>query len=268
MKRYHVITRTIGVGEHLNVEELMPAPCTYITGVFATAFGKKNIDKETYQQVLAFPYSVLKESIEQRLKNLFYSYMRSRSTQEEAQAYFELEMLSAYSEALSVANFSKYSEVDNVRINSRVNDALIGQNAFEGSTTLSQYLFDDHKIFESTLKDDDFIALLLKLSLQFLYDLRESIFYIDAEHYTQPKDIEVGNVTLLINGNNFILRDYAVVANRKLKPIEKEVIPFNEPLAVNSSLKVVFKNTQSEVDMIEDITVKIYIQYEYQRATT
>jgi hypothetical protein len=267
MKRYHVITRRIGVGEHSNFEELLPAPCTYITGVFATAFGKKALPLSPYKKELDFPYSVLVKSANDKLRTLFYTYLRSRPTLSESKSYFVSKMHAIYIEALSDFYFSSYSAEANEKIKSNVNDAIIGLNEFEGHTSLKEYLFVDNKIYESTLSDGDFIDLMLKLAIEFLYHNRSQIFCVDAEHYVQEKDVEVGNVTLLLNGNNFILRDYAIVANRQLKPIKKEVIALNEPLDVNSSLKVVFKNKVLDADVLDDLSVKIYIEYEHQRIT-
>lgn len=260
MKRYHVITRTIGSSEHLNFEELLPASCTNITGVFVTSFGKKTVELTDYEELLPFPHGILTELANEDLTALFYTYLRSRPTKEIAQVYFDEEMLPLFSDILSSVIYGGLSLADQLLVQVNIQDALEGNNDFQG---VSDYLFSDVAIYNSPLDNDDYISLIINATIQYLYNVRDNVFTHTSQHYVQPKDAEVGNATLMINGNNFLLRDYAVVANRKLRPIAKEVIELNEPLDVNSSLKVVFKNTTENPDVTDDLTVKIYIQYEY-----
>lgn len=265
MNRYHVITRKISSQEHLNFEELLPASCSYINGIFVTAFGKKEMEREEFYQALSFPQVSLTSLAYNNLNDLFYTYLRTRTTKLEAQAYFVSDMLPLFVDTLSMVEYSdNVSLVDQDVIKSNIVNALTGNDDYQGFT---DYLFTDIDIYNSVLDKYDYIKLILNSAIKYLYKEKSSIFYHTSQRYVQPKDVEVGNVTLLVNGNNFILRDYAVVANRKLKKMSKEVLTLNEPLDVNSSLKVVFKNTIAN-EVFDELTVKIYIQYEHKRITT
>ncbi|WP_044214164.1 lipase chaperone, partial [Saccharicrinis fermentans] len=49
-------------------------------------------------------------------------------------------------------------------------------------------------------------------------------------------------------------------ANRNIKYLSKEVIPFSEPLDVNSSIHTVYKSNMKSG--AEPLNIRIYIQYE------
>jgi hypothetical protein len=97
--------------------------------------------------------------------------------------------------------------------------------------------------------------------IKYLYDGKDDVFTYLTDEYEKPKPYTCGNISLLINGNNFLLRDYVLTANRELRSMKYEVIPLSEPLEVNSNLHTVFKNQGNTREHI--LTIRIYIQYEH-----
>ena len=132
---------------------------------------------------------------------------------------------------------------------------------------LPNYLFDQIEVFEigQTLSSFQLSELIAEEILSFLHSKKDEIFIYDKQVYIQPSPYECGNVSLLVNGNSFLLRDYTLTANREVKQMSKEIIRFKEPLEVNSSLTTVFKNYKNS---ISNLTIRIYIEYEYERTTT
>ncbi len=265
MKRYHVITYPIGYNENVNEEALLPANCDNITGVFATISGKKEVALSDYDLVLPFPQTVIVSLLYDNLTSLFYTFMLSRSTKEIAKQYFIDEMLPQFVNYLKNGIvYDTLSEAQKTVVADNIQALLEGSDDYEG---LADYLFETAKVFETDYAVSDLIYYLLDCTLQYIYDHRLTVFVVTSQHYEQSTDFDAGNLTLLINGNKFMLRDYVLTANRKLRSITKEVVPLNEPLESNSNLNIVFKNTLSEEQLTDDLTLKVYIEYEYERTT-
>jgi hypothetical protein len=96
----------------------------------------------------------------------------------------------------------------------------------------------------------------------FAYHNRETLFNRTVQAYERPAPYECGNISLLVNGNSFLLRDHMVMANKGVKYMAKEIIPFHEPLEVNSNMHTVFKNNKDNGDNTP--TIRTYIEYEHQ----
>ena len=52
-----------------------------------------------------------------------------------------------------------------------------------------------------------------------------------------------------------------LTANRKVRNLKKEIIPFHEPLEVNSNIHTVFKSNKNSDG--STLTIRIYIEYEH-----
>ena len=136
--------------------------------------------------------------------------------------------------------------------------------AYEEAETkgLAHYLFANVGIFEKghTLGSLAYTELITSETLSFIYQNRTSLFIRPIQKYLRPEAYECGTLSLLVNGNSFLLRDYVLTANRKIKHLSKEIIPFSEPLEVNSSVQTVFKSNKNSGT--EPLNIRIYIQYE------
>lgn len=127
---------------------------------------------------------------------------------------------------------------------------------------LMHYLYTTADIYGKGQKmnDDDFADLIANETLLFLYQNRSHLFVRPVLAYQRPKPYECGTLSLLVNGNSFLLRDFILTANRRIKHLSKEIIPFSEPLEVNSNLQIIYKsNFKSGA---EPLNIRIYIQYE------
>ena len=136
--------------------------------------------------------------------------------------------------------------------------------AYEQAETqgLAHYLYDKVGIYEKG-KDMGSLAyygVIAHETLSFIYQNRTSLFVRPIKKYQRPEPYECGSLSLLVNGNSFLLRDYTLTANRNIKYLSKEVIPFSEPLDVNSSIHTVYKSNMKSG--AEPLNIRIYIQYE------
>ncbi len=256
MKRYFVITKESADNSHINEQDLLPASCKLITGIAVNAIIKKDTELEDTTKDLAFPQALITDLIySERIANLFYSYLRTRATEEESKSFFENDMLPEIITVLS--NNIKYTCLDADQ------QATFNQNLAElFNTQFVDYLYSEVGIYEtgkyiSTLDFADSIA---QHVLTFAYKHKSEVFLRPVKTYKQPESFECGNISLLVNGNSFLLRDYMVTANRKVRNMEKEIIPFHEPLEVNSNLYTVFKSNKNNGD--NALTIRIYIEYE------
>jgi hypothetical protein len=127
---------------------------------------------------------------------------------------------------------------------------------------LAHYLFATVGIFEKGQSMDSlaYYQLLAHETLSFIYQNKTSLFIRPIQKYQRPNAYECGSLSLLVNGNSFLLRDYTLTANRNIKYLSKEVIPFSEPLDVNSSIHTVYKSNMKSG--AEPLNIRIYIQYE------
>ena len=136
--------------------------------------------------------------------------------------------------------------------------------AYEEAETkgLAHYLFASVDIFEKghTLGSLAYTELIANETLSFIYQNRTSLFVRPIQKYLRPDAYECGTLSLLVNGNSFLLCDYVLTANRKIKHLSKEIIPFSEPLEVNSSVQTVYKSNKKSGT--EPLNIRIYIQYE------
>ena len=136
--------------------------------------------------------------------------------------------------------------------------------AYEQAETqgLAHYLFASVGVFEKgqnvgSLAYTEFIA---QETLSFIYQNKTALFVRPIKKFQRPDAYECGSLSLLVNGNSFLLRDYTLTANRNIKYLSKEVIPFSEPLDVNSSIHTVYKSNMKSGT--EPLNIRIYIQYE------
>ena len=84
MKRYFVITHESKDNSHINVQDLLPANCKLITGVAVNATAKQNGQLEDVTELLSFPQNLISDLLVQdKIVNLFYSYLRTRSNEDE-----------------------------------------------------------------------------------------------------------------------------------------------------------------------------------------
>jgi hypothetical protein len=258
MKKYFVITHESKDNGHLNVQDLLPASCKLITGVAVNATVKKDADLEDTTEDLAFPQALITSLLQSdRIRELFYSYLRTRSSQVESQEFFESDILPDIVEILS-GNI-KYPCLDNDEqqaLEQRIIDIF--------NTQFADYLYNDVELYAKGkgMNSIDFADLIAQQTLIFAYLHKEDIFIRTKKQYKQAEPYECGNISLLVNGNSFLLRDYMLTANRKLRQMNKEIIPFHEPLEVNSSIHTVFKSNKNSQD--NTLTIRIYIQYEHE----
>jgi len=136
--------------------------------------------------------------------------------------------------------------------------------AYEQAETqgIAHYLFATVGIFEKgqSLGNLAFTELIAQETLSFIYQNKTALFVRPVQKYQRPDAYECGSLSLLVNGNSFLLRDYTLTANRNIKYLSKEVIPFGEPLDVNSSIHTVYKSNMKSGT--EPLFIRIYIQYE------
>ena len=136
--------------------------------------------------------------------------------------------------------------------------------AYEQAETqgLAHYLFATVGVFEKgqILGSLAYSELIAQETLSFIYQNRTALFVRPIQKFQRPDAYECGSLSLLVNGNSFLLRDYSLTANRNIKYLSKEVIPFSEPLDVNSSIHTVYKSNMKSG--AEPLNIRIYIQYE------
>jgi len=260
MKKYFVLKYQTDNNEHIKEEDLLPADCKLITGISVNATAKKDIQTDEIVSKLSFPQFLIIDNIRDVNETLFYSFMQSRDTKAESRAFFESDILSSISQVLiDVLVFPILDNAQQSLLTQRLEFAL--------GDLLPDYLFNVVDVYEKgkSLSSFNFSELIADEILKFLYSRKDEIFIYAKQVYLQPNPYECGNITLLVNGNDFLLRDYTVSANKKRKQISKEIIKFNQPLEINSSLTTVFKNYKNSNG---NLTIRIYIEYEYERTTT
>ncbi len=138
------------------------------------------------------------------------------------------------------------------------------KQAYEEAETkgLAHYLFTNVGVFKKGLNLSNlaYAKLVAGETLSFIYQNKVSLFTRPVLKYQRPEPYECGSLSLLVNGNSFLLCDYILTANRKIKHLSKEIIPFSEPLEVNSSLQTVYKSNLKSGT--EPLNIRIYIEYE------
>lgn len=263
MKRYFVITKKSVSNSHLNQQDLLPASCKLITGIAVNAIVKKDAELEDVTGYLAFPQSLISDLLHsETISNLFYSYLRTRASEAESKDFFEGEILPEIVNVLG--NNIKYTclEVEQQA-------AFINNLTELFNTQFADYLYNEAELYEqgnnmTSLEFADFIA---QQTLTFAYLHKSDVFIRPLKAYKRPAPYECGNISLLVNGNSFLLRDYMLTANRKVRNMGKEIIPFHEPLEVNSNIHTVFKSNKNSGD--NTLTIRIYIEYEtFSKAVT
>lgn len=256
MKKYFVITHTSNDNDHINQQDLLPASCKLITGLAVIATVKKESELIDTIESLSFPQTLITNLLSNdSITELFYSYLRTRSSEEESKAFFESDIL---------------PEIIKVFTNGIVFSCLDDTEQQELSDNISEFfnekfvdfIYDEANLYTqgqgmTNLDFSDFIA---QQTLIFTYQNKDDLFKRTVKTYEQSDSYECGNISLLVNGNSFLLRDYMVTANRTVKHLSKEIIPFHEPLEVNSNLYTVFKSNKNSGD--NTLTIRIYIEYE------
>jgi hypothetical protein len=257
MKRYFVITRQSEHNGHLNVQDLLPASCKLITGVSVVATVKQAGQMEDIREQLLFPQALITTLMRlESITGLFYSYLRTRSSEAESRAYFESSILPEITRELTDnIRYTCLDEIQQQELTDNLSQLFINE--------FSDYLYHEAGLYEKgkLMGNQDFTDFIAWQTLAFTYLKREAVFVRTKQAYNQPEPYECGNISLLINGNSFLLRDYVLTANRKLKNIKKEIIPFYEPLEVNSNMHMVFKSNKNSDG--GTLTIRIYIEYEH-----
>jgi len=260
MKKYFVLKYETNNNEHVKIEDLLPADCKLITGITVNATTKRDIQADEIIEKLSFPQYLIIDNITELNESLFYSYMQTRGAEIESRDFFESDILPEI--------ISKLKDTLTFPILDNAQQSLLTQRLeFALGDLLPDHLFNVIDIYEKgkTLSSFDFSELIAEEILKFLYSKKEEIFIYNKQVYIQANPYECGNISLLVNGNSFLLRDYTLTANREVKQISKEIIRFNEPLEVNSSITTIFKNYKNSIG---NLTIRIYIEYEYKRTTT
>jgi len=256
MKRYFVITHKSEDNNHINAQDLLPASCKLITGLAVIATVKKKTELIDVVESLAFPQSLITDLIsDEQITNLFYSFLRTRADEYDSRAFFESDILPEIVRVLT--NGIAYSCLDKDE-QQELNDHI----AQVFNEQFTHYIYNEANLFArglgmTNLEFSDFIS---QHTLVFTYQHKDELFKRTIKAYEQPESYECGNISLLVNGNSFLLRDYMVTANRKIKYLSKEIIAFHEPLEVNSNIYTVFKSNKNSNENI--LTIRIYIEYE------
>ncbi|WP_289054981.1 hypothetical protein [Carboxylicivirga marina] len=256
MKRYFVITHTSEDNSHINEQDLLPASCQLITGLAVIATVKKQAEVIDVSESLAFPQALITDLLnDERITDLFYSYLRTRADEADSRAFFESNILPEIIRVLT--NGIVYSCLDKDE-----QQELSEHIAYVFNQQFTDFIYGEGKLFANgqAMTNLDFTDFIAQQALIFTYQHKDQLFKRTVKAYKQPEAYECGNISLLVNGNSFLLRDYMVTANRKVKNLHKELIPFHEPLEVNSNLYTVFKSNKNSGDNI--LTIRIYIEYE------
>jgi len=262
MKRYFVITKKSVGNSHINEQDLLPASCKLITGIAVNATVKQKSELEDVTRDLVFPQRLISNLLlSESITNLFYSYLRTRSSEAESKDFFESDILPKIINILS--HNLKYTCLG-VDEQETFNNSLAGLF----NAQFADYLYNESGIFErgKNMTSLEFADLIAQETLIFAYLHKSDVFFRHIKAYKRPEPYECGNISLLVNGNSFLLRDYMITANRKVRNMEKEIIPFHEPLEVNSNIHTVFKSNKNSGD--NTLTIRIYIEYEHERTTT
>ncbi len=256
MKRYFVITHKSEDNSHINAQDLLPASCKLITGLAVIATVKKQTELIDVVESLAFPQALITDLLnDEQITDLFYSYLRTRADEYDSRAFFESDILPEIIRVLT--NGIVYSCLDKDE-----QQELSDHIAHVFNEQFVDFVYNESKLFVrgqgmTNLEFSDFIA---QQTLVFTYQHKDELFKRTIKAYKQPEPYECGNISLLVNGNSFLLRDYMVTANRNIKYLSKEIIPFHEPLEVNSNIYTVFKSNKNSEENI--LTIRIYIEYE------
>lgn len=257
MKRYFVITHQSQHNGHLNVQDLLPASCKLITGVAVVATAKQAGEMEDITGQLVFPQALITNLVQREsITNLFYSYLRTRSTEADSKDYFESALLPEITRVLTDnIKYTCLNESQQQELSDNLRQLFLNE--------FSDYLYHEAGLFEKgkLMGNQDFADFIAQQTLAFAYIKREASFVHTKQIYKQPRPYECGNISLLINGNSFLLRDYVLTVNRRLRNIKREIIPFHEPLEVNSNIHTVFKSNKNSDG--SSLTIRIYIEYEY-----
>jgi hypothetical protein len=256
MKRYFVITHKSEDNSHINEQDLLPASCNLITGLAVIATVKKETELIDVVESLAFPQALITDLLnDERITDLFYSYLRTRADEADSRAFFESDILPEIIRVLT--NGIVYSCLDKDE-----QEQLSEHMAHVFNEQFTNFIYGEGKLFANgqAMTNLDFTDLIAQQALIFTYQQKDELFKRLVNAYKQPEAYECGNIRLLINGNSYLLRDYMLTANRKVKNLHKELIPFHEPVEVNSSIYTVFKSNKNSGD--NNLTIRIYIEYE------
>lgn len=255
-KRYTVITHRAKGNGHLNEQDLLPASCRLVTGIAVLATSKQSTGLTLSIDRLSFPQRLINNILSQKeVAGLFYSYLRTRESETESRAFFEAEMLPEIVKALSGG--IQYGCLDSAE-----QQRLSGKMRLLLNNGLATFLYTEKDLFGAGKNSNDlaFAEYIANSTVQYLYTWKKEIFNRTVQVYEQPQPYECGNISLLINGNNFLLRDFALTANRKPRSLKNELFPLHEPLEVNSNVHTVFKNAKNNGN--NSLTIKTIVEYE------
>ncbi|MCT4643889.1 MAG: hypothetical protein N4A74_02800 [Carboxylicivirga sp.] len=258
MKRYFVITHNSEDNNHLNEQDLLPASCKLITGLAVIATVKKETELIDVVENLAFPQVLITNLLnDDSITDLFYSYLRTRSSKADSQAFFESDIMPEIIRVLTDGIVYSCLDEDEQQV---LSDNL----ADMFNEKFADFIYEEAGLYAKAqgMTNLDFSDFIAQQTLVFTYLNKEELFKRTIKAYNQSEPYECGNISLLVNGNSFLLRDYMVTANRKVKHLSKEIIPFHEPLEVNSNLHTVFKSNKNSGN--QTLTIRIYIEYEHE----
>ena len=262
MKRYFVITKQSASNHHINEQDLLPASCKLITGIAINATVKQESELEDIVQNLVFPQRLISDLLlSDGITNLFYSYLRTRASEAESKDFFETDILPEIVNILSQnLKYTCLNQDEQASLNNSIAELF--------TTQFADYLYNEAGLFAKgkNISSLEFADLIAQETLRFAYLHKSDVFLRPLKAYKRPEPYECGNISLLVNGNSFLLRDYMITANRKVRNMSKEIIPFHEPLEVNSNIHTVFKSNKNSGE--NTLTIRIYIEYEHERIIT
>ena len=87
------------------------------------------------------------------------------------------------------------------------------------NTQFADYLYNESGLYEKgkNISNLEFADLIAQETLTFAYLHKSDVFLHPLKAYKRPESYECGNISLLVNGNSFLLRDYMITANRKVR---------------------------------------------------
>ncbi|BDD02469.1 hypothetical protein [Persicobacter psychrovividus] len=198
---------------------------------------------------LVFPQSILLENL--RAMDLPIDYLANTQTEISAQQYFQQKFIPCLEEKL----FERinYQAIANSELQTRL------QSMLKDPTFIAAIFDNDY--YTNYLRDKKYPVSLEEMFNRIIFYLskrKKDIFFYERQYIDYPTQSgEQTLITTLINGNSFLLRDFPLPLNRRLKPIRKEIKPFSEPIMVNSSATILIKNKSG-------LPLDCYVYFQYQ----
>ncbi len=212
----------------------------------------QSFPEPTFRRVifpLVFPQSILLKNL--REMDLPIDYLANTKSEVSAQQYFEQKFIPCLEEKLFMD--INYQAIANSELQSRL------QSILKDSTFIAAIFDNDY--YTNYLRDRKYPVSLEEMFNRIIFYLskrKKDIFFYERQYIDYPTQSgEQTLITTLINGNSFLLRDFPLPLNRRLKPIKKEIKPFAEPIMVNSSATILIKNKSG-------LPLDCYVYFQYQ----